>query len=165
VQGPQQGLVSESSETGVKRRRTQAEKVGRIKYIIYKLGRLEHQLKLIDDRTKTLVQGLQDFMQFEKGYVEDTICKDEVDKMILQVLLEVGNAGILPSQLSAKLSRYHMDRWRITRRIQRMNKRLRRELGQSVAEKRGHRWAMTSFMCQNWGTKKEEIMAEEPESQ
>jgi len=161
VQGPQQGLVSESSETGVKRRRTQAEKVGRIKYIVYKLGRLERQLKLIDDRTKTLVQGLHDFMQFEKGYVEDVICRDDVDKLILQVLLEVGNAGILPSQLSAKLSRYHMDRWRVTRRIQRMNKRLRKELGQSVAEKRGHRWAMTSFMHETWGSKMEEIREEE----
>jgi len=161
VQGPQQGLVSESSETGVKRRRTQAEKVGRIKYIVYKLGRLERQLKLIDDRTKTLVQGLQDFMQFEKGYVEDVICRDEVDKLILQVLLEVGNAGILPSQLSAKLSRYQIDRWRVTRRIQRMNKRLRKELGQSVAEKRGHKRAMTSFMHETWGSKMEEIREEE----
>jgi len=161
VQGPQQGLVSESSETYVKRRRTQAEKVGRIKYIVYKLGRLERQLKLIDDRTKTLVQGLQDFMQFEKGYVEDVICRDEVDKLILQTLLEVGNAGILPRQLSAKLSRYRMDRWRVTRRIQRMNKRLRKELGQSVAEKRGHKWAMTSFMHETWGSKMEEIREEE----
>jgi len=161
VQGPQQGLVSESSETYVKRRRTQAEKVGRVKYIVYKLGRLERQLKLIDDRTKTLVQGLQDFMQFEKGYVEDVICQDDVDKLILQTLLEVGNAGILPSQLSAKLSRYRMDRWRITRRVQRMNKRLRKELGQSVAEKRGHKWAMTSFMHETWGSKMEEIREEE----
>jgi len=161
VQGPQQGLVSESSETGVKRRRTQAEKVGRIKYIVYKLGRLERQLKLIDDRTKTLVQGLQDFMEFEKGYVEDVICRDDVDKLILQTLLEVGNAGILPSQLSAKLSRYRMDRWRVTRRIQRMNKRLRKELGQSVAEKRGHKWAMTSFMHETWGSRMEEIREEE----
>jgi len=161
VRDPQRVLVSESSETGVKRRRTQAEKVGRIKYIVYKLSRLERQLKLIDDRTKTLVQGLQDFMQFEKGYVEDAICQDEVDKLILQVLLEVGNAGILPSQLSAKLSHYHMDRWRVTRRIQRMNRRLRRELGQSVAEKRGHKWAMTSFMHETWGSKMEEIREEE----
>ena len=161
MQGPQQGLVSESSETGVRRRRTQAEKVGRVKYIVYKLGRLERQLKLIDDRTKTLVQGLRDFMQFEKGYVEDVICQDEVDKLILQTLLEVGNAGILPSQLSARLSRYHVDRWRVTRRIQRMNKRLRKELGQSVAEKRGHKWAMTSFMHETWGSKIEEIREEE----
>jgi len=151
VQGPQQGLVSEPSETSVRKGRTQAEKVGRIKYIVHKLGRLEHQLKIIDDRTKTLVQGLQDFMRFEKGYVEDTICRDEVDKLILQVLREVGDAGILPSHLAAKLSHYSMDRWRVTRRIQRMNKRLRKELGQSVAEKRGHKWAMTSFIHEALG--------------
>jgi len=151
VQGSKQGLVSESSETSVKRRRTQVEKVGRIRYIVYKLGRLERQLRLIDDRTKTLVQGLRDFMQFEKGYVEDTICRDEVDKLILQTLREVGDAGILPSHLATKLSHYHMDRWRVTRRIQRMNKRLRKELGQSVAEKRGHKWAMTSFIHEAFG--------------
>jgi len=36
-----------------------------------------------------------------------------------------------------------------------MNKRLKKELGKSVAEKRGHRWALTSLMFDAWGAQKE----------
>ena len=102
-------------------------------------------MKLIDDRTKTLVEGLQEFMHFDKAYVEGVLCLDEVDRGILQVLREVGDGGILPSQLAVRLNQQNVDRWRVTRRIQRMNKRLGKELGQALAEKRGHRWAMTCF--------------------
>jgi len=100
---------------------------------------------LIDDRTKTLVEGLQEFMHFDKAYLEGVVCADEVDRGIVQVLREVGDGGILPSHLSSRLNMANVDRWRVTRRVQRMNKRLGKELGQALAEKRGHRWAMTCF--------------------
>ena len=32
-----------------------------------------------------------------------------------------------------------------------MNKRLEKEIGQHVAEKRGHHWALTSFAVEVWG--------------
>ena len=69
----------------------------------------------------------------------------EIDRGIVQVLREVGDGGILPSHLSGRLNMANVDRWRVTRRVQRMNKRLGKELGQALAEKRGHRWAMTGF--------------------
>jgi len=38
-----------------------------------------------------------------------------------------------------------------------MNRRLQRDLGYDVAEKVGHRWALTAFMGDVWGSEKEEI--------
>ena len=42
-----------------------------------------------------------------------------------------------------------------------MNKRLQKELGNRVAEKRGRKWAMTSFLHEIWGASVEEIETEE----
>jgi hypothetical protein len=39
-----------------------------------------------------------------------------------------------------------------------MDKRLDAILGQRVAEKRGMRWALTSFMSDAWGSTKEELL-------
>jgi len=41
-----------------------------------------------------------------------------------------------------------------------MNKKLMKELGQKVAEKQGHKWALTSFAREAWGSTKEEISLE-----
>jgi len=45
----------------------------------------------------------------------------------------------------------------VLRRIQRMNKRLDQEIAQKVAEKQGHKWALTSFARGAWGQTKEEF--------
>jgi hypothetical protein len=37
-----------------------------------------------------------------------------------------------------------------------MNRRLEREIGQRVAEKRGHHWALTGFACEVWGGQAED---------
>jgi hypothetical protein len=41
-----------------------------------------------------------------------------------------------------------------------MNKKLMKELGQKVAEKQGHKWALTSFAHDAWRQTKEEISIE-----
>ena len=51
----------------------------------------------------------------------------------------------------------NVDRWRVTRRVQRMNKRLGKELGQALAEKRGHRWVMTCFVRGILGLTQQEV--------
>jgi len=45
---------------------------------------------------------------------------------------------LLPSTIESELAEYGLKRWDVTRRIQRMNKKLMKEVGQKVAEKRGH---------------------------
>lgn len=47
--------------------------------------------------------------------------------------------------------------WYVTHRIKRINRRLERKIGKRAAEKRGLKWALTSFMNRAWDATKEEI--------
>ena len=78
-------------------------------------------------------------------------CEDEVDREILRLLFEAGSPGLLPKDLAAKLARFKVQRFQISRRILRMNKRLQIEFGAEVAEQRGWHWALTSFAFETWG--------------
>jgi hypothetical protein len=145
-----QGKQKNPAQKKRKRRRTRAEKVGRLKYIIQRIGRLEQKIDEIDLRTRTMMAGLREWMSFKPGYVLKVACQDEVDAEIIERLVQADDGGVLPSAIANDLSRYGLRRWDVTRRIQRMNKRLRKELGKPVAEKRGHRWALSSFMRDAW---------------
>jgi hypothetical protein len=84
-----------------------------------------------------MMVGLREWMSFKPSYTEKVACKDEVDVEIIERLVQADDGGILPSTIARNLSRYGLRRWDVTRRIQRMNKKLRKELGKPVAEKRG----------------------------
>jgi len=58
---------------------------------------------------------------------------------------------LLPKDLQAKLEQFKVTRHQISRRVRRMNKRLEKEFGEHVAEKRGWHWALTSFVTESWG--------------
>ena len=146
------GKQKKPAQKKQKRRRTKAEKVGRLKYIIQRIGRLEQKIDEIDLRTRTMMAGLREWMNFKPGYIQKVACQDEVDAEIIERLLQADDGGVLPSVIANDLSTYELKRWDVTRRIQRMNKKLKKELGKPVAEKRGHRWALSSFMRDVWGT-------------
>jgi hypothetical protein len=137
-----------AAQKGSARRRSRAEKVGRLKYIIELLKRLERQISEIDVRTRTLMAGLREWISFEPDYIQKVACEDEVDAEIIMCLIQKGVGGLLPSTLASELARYDLKRWDVTRRIQRMNKRLMKEIGQKVAEKRGYQWAPTNFVLE-----------------
>jgi len=42
----------------------------------------------------------------------------------------------------------------VWRRIKAMNRRLEKEIGQHITEKRGHHWALTGFAVNIWGEEK-----------
>jgi len=94
--------------------------------------------------------GLRDWMSFEPSYIQKVACEDEVDVEIITCLMQKGVGGLLPSAIAAELGEYGLKRWNVTRRIQRMNKKLMKELGQKLAEKRGYQWAPTSFLIDVW---------------
>jgi len=107
-----------------------------------------------------MIQGLDigGYLYFDQPHIEKVCCRDDdVDKAILNELHCAGAAGILPEDLANALGGYQLDRWQVLRRIQRMNKRLEEEIAQGVAEKQGHRWALTSFAREAWGSTKEEL--------
>ena len=100
---------------------------------------------------RTYLQELRGSFNLEQSAIERVACVDEVDRKIVQLLFEAGNPGLMPKELQTKLERYKVTRHQINRRILRMNKRLQKEFGELVAEKRGSHWALTSFTMEVWG--------------
>ena len=85
------------------------------------------------------------------------MCKDVVDTAILNQLYQAGHKGLYPVIIDERLSEYSLSRSLVSHRIQRMNKTLKKELDQIVAEKRGWHRALTKAVYEIWGATKEEI--------
>jgi hypothetical protein len=145
-----QNLSEESKKSG-KEKRSQADKVGKLKYLLQKDNELAQELSEIKLMLRTIFEGLKTSFNFKKPLIEKIACEDEVDREILQVLFESGSSGLLPKELATKLERFKVTRHQISRRLVRMNKRLMRKLGESVAEQRGWHWALTSFALDAYG--------------
>ena len=104
-------------------------------------GPLEGSIPAVSFAPRTV-----NFMGAEQYSVTMVICEDDVDTAILQCLMEAGDEGILPRDLAKDLPHYKLDQGNFTHRIQRMNRRLERKVGKRVAEKRGEKWVITTFM-------------------
>ena len=128
-----------------KKKRSQSDKIGRLKYNQQLLKQTLVEVEEVKLMLRTIFAGLKGSFNFEKSLIERIVCMDEVDKEILQALFEVGSSGLLPQDLARKLERFKVSRHQISRRLKRMNKRLEKELGEQIAEKRGWHWALTSF--------------------
>jgi hypothetical protein len=134
-----------------KKKRSRSDKVGRFKYNQQLLKKTQRDIEEIKLTQRTILSGLKDFFNFKQPIIEKITCKNEVDREILQVLFEAGSPGELPKDMATKLARFKVTRHQISRKILRMNKRLEKELGKHVAEKRGWHWALTSFAMEAWG--------------
>jgi hypothetical protein len=141
--------TTESISTGKKR--SQEAKVGRIKYTLQLIKEIRRDIAEVKLMQRTIFCGLKGFFNFGKPFIEKICCVDEVDVAILQVLYEGGGAGVLPKDIASKLAEYKIKRHHVSRRLLRMNKRLEKELGQKIVEKRGWKWALTSFAYEIWG--------------
>ena len=148
---------SVESVQNTKKKRSQSDKIGRLKYNQQLLKQTLSEVEEVKVVLRTIFAGLKGSFSFEQSLIERVACEDEVDKEILQMLFEAGNPGLLPKDLAAKLAPYRITRHQISRRIFRMNKRLKKELGEDAAEKRGWHWALTGFVADNWRTTKEDL--------
>ena len=149
-----------SGEKAVKTKRSQADKVGKLKYLLAKDKKLDRDVAEIKLLLRVIFAGLKDSLHFEKSLIEEAACCDEVDKAILQVLFEAGAPGLLPKDIAAKLVEFKVVRHQVTRRIVRMNKRLAKELDSTVVERRGWCWAMTSFGVDAYKASEKDLLAE-----
>jgi hypothetical protein len=98
--------------------------------------------------------------EYSRGDVEHFAVQDEVDREIVQRLLEVGVDGALPKDVAVEVNRrggYGLKYYEVSRRLVRLNKRLYFETGKVLFEKRGHRWALTKFAFDVYGATKEEV--------
>jgi hypothetical protein len=143
--------MMEVDESGRSKGRSQAEKVGRLKYNQQLLKRALNDLEEVKLMQRTILAGLKGMFHFEKPMIQKIACVDEVDVLILEYLYEAGNAGLLPKDLAAKLVEFNVRRHQVSRRILAMNKRLGKEIGEKLVEKRGWHWALTSFTFESWG--------------
>src|SRR3972149_2921342 len=134
-----------------RKKRSQEDKVGRLKYNQQLLNRVLSEIGEVRLMQRTIFAGLKGFFHFEQPVIERVACVDEVDREILQILFEAGSPGLLPKDLATKLLQFKVTRHQISRRILKMNKLLEKELGEHAAEKRGWHWALTSFGLEAWG--------------
>ena len=133
-----------------KKKRTQSDKIGRLKYNQHLLKQTLSEVEEIKLMLRTIFAGLKGCFNFEQPLIGRVACKDEVDREILQLLYESRSPGLLPKDLQARLQRFKVTRHQISRRILRMNKRLEKEFGERIAEKRGWQLGTYQFHHLSW---------------
>jgi hypothetical protein len=143
--------TAEKPVQNTKKKRSQSDKIGRLKYNQQLLKQTLAEVEEVKLMLRTIFAGLKASFNFEKALIERAACQDEVDQEILRLLYEAGSAGLLPKDLQASLEQFKVTRHQISRRILRMNKKLEKEFGEHIAEKRGWHWALTSFTVESWG--------------
>jgi hypothetical protein len=144
----------ESAQNGSEKpqkRRSEEEKVGRRRWIVRTLRRMEDRQKRIDRRTRMLAAGLRELFILGEDYISMIACQDEIDVAILTALREAGATGRQSGELAAQLDVDHRD---ISRRIQRMNKRMEQEIGEKIITKKGHKWKLISRLRQDFATER-----------
>ncbi|NLB76991.1 MAG: hypothetical protein GX799_11105, partial [Crenarchaeota archaeon] len=92
-----------SAQNILKKKRSQADKVGKLKYLLAKNKKLYRDVAEIKLLLRVIFAGLKDSLHFEKSLIEEAACEDEIDRAILQVLFEAGAPGLLPKDIAAKL--------------------------------------------------------------
>ena len=147
---------TEKPVQNTKKKRSQSDKIGRLKYNQQLLRQTLSEVEEVKLMLRTIFAGLKGSFNFEQSLVERIACSDEIDQEVLRLLYEAGSPGLLPKDLQAKLERFKVTRHQISRRIIRMNRRLEKELGEHIAEKRGWHWALTRFVIESWGSSTQE---------
>ena len=125
--------------------------MGRRKWIIRTLKRMERRQKIIDRRTRMLAAGLREFFILGEDYVSLVACQDENDVAILSALRMAGTAGRQSGELSAQLDVDYRD---VSRRIYRMNRRMGQEIGETIITKRGHKWKLIPRLRRDFAAEK-----------
>ena len=114
----------------------------------------------VEARARTVLKGLEGSFHFDRLLIEKICCKDGVDREILQVLYEVVPVGIFPRGIGKRLRRFRLDGFEVTRKIESMNKRLKKDVGQTAAKKRGRKTALTDFAYEIWGETEQDRLQE-----
>ena len=137
-------------------RRSQEEKIGRQKYhevvtkqVLVLQKQILTELRWVRHKLDRLGEA-----DYSSSDIEGFAVEDEVDRAIIQRVREAGSHGVLPKVVAADVNRrggYGLRYYEVSRRIVRMNKKLYFETGKLLFEKRGHRWALTSFAFECWG--------------
>ena len=161
--------TDEKAARNRRKKRSPWEKEGRFRYLNRKLLQIRDEMrqgfKRQETRMRVLTNTLAPFMEIEEEYIVSVVCQDEADEALLALLVSRGDQGMTPTEAccSQEMRRFRFKPYHITRRIQRMNKRLKEELDKSVAESYSRRWILTSFVQRSLTSTKREITEESAE--
>ena len=100
-----------------KKRRSQSDKVGRLKYNQQLLKRTLAEVEEVKLMLRTIFAGLKGSFNFDQSLIERVACEDEVDREILQALFEAGSPGLLPRDLAVRLEPFKITRHQVSRRF------------------------------------------------
>jgi len=149
-------VLTADTTSNVKRRRSQEQKYGKYKWLNILVRRNADEIREIKRMLRGLSYGLRHLMDFDSRYLIEMVCQDSRDQAILDVLRAAGSDGLPPKEIHARVRRYGLKYHHITRRINRMNKRMQNEIGERVADKVGRNWALSDFMFCNWSARENE---------
>lgn len=144
------------SEDFVPKGRSQADKVGKHKYEIELLHRIEARQKRIEEMNRIIFHGLKDYFHFERSLVEKVATESEMDLEIVGAIYEAGSGGILAKEIVARFPSYTLEKHKILRIVRRVNRNIEHAFGRPIIEKRGKKWAFTSFGVEIWGKTEED---------
>ena len=85
------------------KRRSQSEKVGRLKHIIELCHRIDKKLDSLDRRVSRIETYRKHDLDWLRSDIEE-VCADEVDREIARVVFEAGDVGLLPRVIAEKLA-------------------------------------------------------------
>lgn len=162
VQNPEENAANSAEKSGQKPRkvgRSQADKVGKHKYELQRLDRVDRRLAHIEEMQQIILNGLKGagYFHFDVPVLQRLACESQLDVDILELVHQAGRSGVLPRDVAAALSVYKdqkghpIKQYHVTRSIQRMNRRLGKRSGERLFEKRGLRWGLTQFGFESYG--------------
>jgi len=164
-------------------KRSPEEKIGRIKWNQILLNRvldeikkfredmeaekrqIREEIKQLRVMERAILNGFRGsgIIKYTVPMIERIACVDAVDFAILESVYRAASPGVLPKIVAVdidvdaelrKRSPYDLKYYDVSRRIVHMNKRLFEELAECLFEKRGLKWALTSFAFEVWGEEK-----------
>jgi len=160
----------EKTQRTRKKPRSAWDKEGKFVYLNRKLTEMRKEfratMRRIETQLQVLTRTMQPFMTFEPNYIVQVVCRDEHDEALFDYLISQGDIGITPTEacIAEQLKPFKFKKFQVTRRIQRMNKRLQTELNKNVADSHGRRWVVTHFVLKAWSSGKDELEEQtEPE--
>jgi hypothetical protein len=158
------GLVVQTDKKDAekhKKKRSQSDKQGINRYNQSLLKQILATQKVIleNQRWERRYREHLGHATYTREEVERFSVMDEVDKEIVQRLLEVGVDGALPKDVAAEVNKrggFSLRYYEVSRRLVRLNKKLDFETEKVLFEKRGHRWALSRFGFEVYGNAIEE---------
>ncbi len=151
--------VPEASKSAVKRR-SQADKIGKHKYELQRMDRIDARLERIEQMQRIIFQGLSGYFKFDRPLVEKVCCESDMDLAVVSVIFEFGS-GVLAKAIIPRLPQFRLEKHKILRIVNRVNRNCIDAFGKALIEKRGKQWAFTDFGVEIWGKTRKDVEADQ----